>query len=161
MAGQKGRSGRRRKPREIKEQNGTIRADRDPPGVKMPTVFVGEKPPGLHPTASDEWDRLVIIAQRAGILTDADWPAWQLGFWSYSVVLHLMDSLGGRSVDEWSQTFESGARQSIPEFTMMKSAWSQTLQFCREFGLTASSRSGMDIDNGQADPNDPTEEFLN
>jgi len=161
MAGAKGRSGRRRKPTALKESQGTARADRDPPPVEMPTGFRGEKPPGLHPTAAAEWDRLVPICKRAGILTDADWPAWSLGFWSYSVALHCMDYLGARSLDEWSTESESGYRQIGPELAILKTHWSQALQFCREFGLTASARSGLNIDNGDNDDDDPTESFLN
>lgn len=162
MAGTKGRSGRRRKPKELKELEGTDRPDRDPPGVDVPTGdYVGEKPPGLHSDASKEWDRITPLARSLGLLTDADWLAWRMGFFVYSQALKAMDYLGERDIEQWSTVADSGYRQSGPEVTYLKQYWSQTMQFCREFGLTASARSGLDINTGTKTPDDPTESFLN
>lgn len=160
MAGSKGRSGRRKKPAAQKKREGTFRADRDHDAVEFPADCGPEIPAGLHPDAVAEWKRLAPLCQKLGLLTDGDWIAWRLGFAAFSTWLHATEKL--TSPDEWKFVTESGYEQMTVEVQIAKQAATAVMQFCREFGLTPSSRSSLDIDTAGKGPTaDPMGDLLN
>ncbi len=161
MAGQKGRSGRKKKPAAEKERAGTYRADRDADSVNFGAGDAGPHPPdNLHPDAAAEWSRLAPICKRRGLLTDGDWIAWRLGFAAYSTWLHASAQLD--DVSRWVFATESGYESPSPFVVIAKNSWSAVLQFCREFGLTPSARSGLAITEPGSDTGgDPLEGLLN
>lgn len=84
-----------------------------------------------------------MLCHRAGLLTEADWLAWRLGFTSYSTWLRCREKLAAEGL-----TFATpnGYEQQRPEVAIAKAAWQQVLAFCREFGLTPSSRNGLQLE---------------
>jgi len=170
-----GQRGPRKTPAEVKKARGTYRADRDaevdfsPPAGKP--AEPPPKPEGLHDLASAEWDRLTPIMLEKGLLTAADWIAWQLGFAAYDTWLVASDQLR-IDADEAEKRGEKGRGSGMivwtekgypvqhPLVAIAGKAWATVLKFCREFGLTPSARSGLNLDSGPSGNADPLSELL-
>jgi P27 family predicted phage terminase small subunit len=147
MAGKKGRSGRRKLPAAVKQARGTYRKDRDADAAQelpLPTAAGSHaeppKPEHLHAIAAAEWDRLTPLAVRVGLVTPLDWMAWRLGFWALSTWAEMSDRIG-----EPIHYTEKGYPVARPEIGLARQAWSAVKEFCREFGLTPSARSGLKL----------------
>lgn len=152
MAGTKGRSGRRKKPTPQKKREGTYRSDRDSADVGFEPAAGPPIPDWLHPQAAAEWRRLAPICIKLGLLTEGDWLAWHLGFSAFSTWLTASETIDHPA--KWTFQTESGYQQAVPEVAIAKQAWSAVMTFCREFGLTPSSRSSLRIEihtEGKAD----------
>lgn len=158
MAGKPGRSGRKKQPAALKKAKGTYRPPRDQDGASLP-AGVPPVPDGLNPQAAREWARLAPLCLQAGLLTHADWIAWELGFWAYSTWLNVSKSIGD---PVWITKNDYPVQR--PEVAIAQKAWSAVLQFCREFGLTPSARSGLrltgEFGGGETKSTDPLESML-
>lgn len=166
-----GQRGPRKTPAEVKKARGTYRADRDAEvDFKPPAGQPADPPPkpeGLHELASKEWDRLTPLLMEKGLLTPADWIAWQLGFAAYDTWLVASDQIRtdaaaagegrGAGMIVWT---EKGYPVQHPMVAIAGKAWATVLKFCREFGLTPSARSGLNLDSGPAANADPLTELL-
>jgi P27 family predicted phage terminase small subunit len=164
MAGTKGRSGRRKKPAEIKKRDRTFRADRDCDVVQFPSAAAPALPgppipDGLHPKARAEWKRLAPICAKLGLLTDGDWIAWEVGFAAYSTWLTASQLVSHPA--KWTQMAESGYESIAATVTIAKQAAAGVMQFCREFGLTPSARGSLNIKPPEQATADPMEGMLN
>lgn len=159
MAGTKGRSGRRKKPAEIKKRERTFRSDRDCDAVSFPSADGPGIPKKLHPDAVKEWKRLAPICRKMGLLTEGDWLAWRLGFAAFSTWLYASEQI--THPGSWSFKTDKGYEGPVPEIAIAKQAYSAVLMFCREFGLTPSSRSSLNIKVEGVDEADPMEGLLN
>lgn len=159
MAGRKGRSGRRKAPAESKKLAGTYRADRDQDEVAFPADSGPPIPKGLHPDAVKEWKRLAPICIQRGLLTEGDWLAWRLGFSAFST--WLIASARLESPAKWTFSTMNGYESPAPEVAIAKQAWASVMCFCREFGLTPSSRSGLKLAPVLKPSGDPMEGMLN
>lgn len=158
-----GQRGPKKTPAKVKQARGTFRKDRDaevefatPAGQKAEPP---PKPDNLHEVASAEWDRITPLMMEKGLLTTADWIAWQLGFAAYDTWLTLSDEF--RSDPTFTFTTDKGYVGPNPIVAMAGKAWQTTLKWCREFGMTPSARSGLNIDSGKAAAADPLTELLN
>lgn len=138
-----GKRGPAKTPAKVKIARGTFRADRDAESVEFPSTDSPPKPEHLHRIASSEWDRLTPILVEKGLLTQADWIAWQLGFAAYNTWLNASEEL---SKDTYTYMTDRGYVGQNPLVNIVANAWSATLKFCREFGLTPSARSGLNIE---------------
>jgi phage terminase small subunit len=150
VAGCKGKSGRQKKPTALKILQGTYRADRDAESVKFSADNIPPMPKGLHPIAQAEWNELTPLCVNKGLVTRGDWIAWSSGFRIYSVYLRALETLG-----DLVEYAESGMAVARPEVWIIKSYQEMVLKWCREFGLTASSRSGMKIDDNEGKDQKP------
>lgn len=159
MAGTKGRSGRKKNPTPNKKREGTFRPDRDSDQVSFNAAAGLTMPDGLHPQAAAEWRRLAPICQKLGLLTEGDWLAWQLGFAAFSTWLTASEQIDHAS--KWTFQTESGYQQAVPEIAIAKQAWNAVMTFCREFGLTPSSRSSLRIEIRNDDKANAMEGMLN
>lgn len=139
MAGKSGRSGRRKQPAAIKIAKGTHRKRRDADRIEL-AAGCPPLPKDLHPAAQAEWKRLAPICVQAGLLKSADWLAWELGFRAYDTWLTVSASIGD-PVHVTAQDYPV----LRPEVAIAQKAWSSLMQFCREFGLTPSARSGLQV----------------
>lgn len=143
MAGQKGRSGRRKTPN---TNTGPHFAPTLPP-----------KPEGLHPNASSEWDRLAPLCAKRGLLTEGDWTAWCIGFDAMSRMFHAQDKLTSDG-----EVYEvNGQKKAHPSVTIAKRHADAVMQFCREFGLTPSSRTSLDVQVELPEGQDEMEDLVN
>lgn len=144
MAGTRGRSGRKKTPTAVKKARGTLRKDRavdevEPPGGELPP-----KPDDLHTFASDEWDRLTPLAVEIGLVTKVDWLLWRMLFEQLSTYRKMNDALavsglvydGGKDRVAWA---------AYPEVAIAKDAGAAVLRLATQFGLTPSSRSGLEV----------------
>lgn len=151
MAGTKGRSGRKRKSTAAKKAAGTTRNDRKRKSPELP-AGLPPVPADLHGRAKIEWERLAPLVAKAGLLDQGDWLAWSMGFGSLSRYFQACDALVSLGGDMVMQVGDKGYRQQVPELAIIKQSWTEVMAFCREFGLTPSSRSSLDLADRIGDP---------
>lgn len=121
-------------------------------------------PDGLHALAAAEWERLTPIARSAGLLSAADWLPWRLGFYSLSRYFRAQDALTAGSALTFAT--QSGYVQQRPEVGIARQAWSEVMQWAREFGLTPAARTAVgvaipDAIPRESGPDDPLADLLN
>jgi P27 family predicted phage terminase small subunit len=149
LAGKPGRSGRRKQPASLKIAKGTLRKKRDADVVPLADAGLPPIPKDLHPKAKAEWSRLAPICAKAGLLKSADWLAWELGFRAYDTWLRTSVNID-KAIKESGNGFP-------PRVAIAQKAYAAVMQFCREFGLTPSARSGLQVGElpGAASADDP------
>lgn len=156
MAGKKGRSGRKRNSPAIKTLRGTGRGDRGkaaagmPPGIPLP-------PDEIREDAKQEWLRLAPVMAKRGLLTQADYLAWEMGFRVYSMWRDAMDKLLRTPQIEMS---EKGGLYAHPLVWVEKSHGERVMKFCDRFGLTPTSRNGLQPLGDGGEEVDPLEAML-
>ncbi|MCC7423781.1 MAG: phage terminase small subunit P27 family [Planctomycetaceae bacterium] len=157
-----GQRGPRKTPAAVKKARGTFRKDRDAEVEFAPPAGQKAEPPpkpeGLHDLASREWDRVTPLMISKGLLTPADWMAWTLGFAAYDTWLVASAQLAEHDLIVFT---DKGFPCQNPLVAIAGKAWQSTLKWCREFGMTPSARSGLNIDSGKGAEVDPLTELLN
>lgn len=143
--------GPKRTPAAVKKDRGTYRKDRDA-GLELAAGSVGDPPDRLHPKAAEQWRKLVALLAPLGVLTPADAIAWELGLSAYSEWLDATANLTELYVET-----EKGYPVQHPLVAIRNKSWQDVLKFCREFGLTPSSRNGLIIPAAAGKPDDPLE----
>lgn len=142
-----GERGPKKTPASTKKRRGTFRKDRDAEPVQF-EAGIPPIPKSLHPEAAKEWERLAPIVVKKGLLTEADWLAWTLGFESLSTWFQAGEEVakpkeeGGGAV----HFTEKGYPAQNPWVAIGQKAYGSVMKFCREFGLTPSSRSGLKLE---------------
>lgn len=156
-----GQRGPRKTPAKVKQARGTYRADRDaevsfaaPTGGTVPAP---PKPEKMQDLAAREWDRLTPLLIEKGLLTPADWIAWTLGFAAYDTWLVASAEMADQELVVYT---EKGFPCQNPLVAIAGKAWQTTLKFCREFGMTPSARSGLNLDGGKGGEVDPLTELI-
>lgn len=157
MAGQKGRSGRKKAPAAVKELRGTERSDRHSEQVHVP-AGVPLPPEELRDDVQQEWLRLAPVLAERGLLTEADFLAWEMGMRIYSLWRDAYDELLTTPQVEMS---EKGNAYAHPLVWIEKSHSERVLKFCDRFGLTPSARNGLQPMNDEGKEVDPLEGMLN
>lgn len=142
-----GQRGPRKTPAATKKRRGTYRADRDAEPAKLKAA-APPIPKGLHEIARAEWERLAPLAVQKGLLTEADWIAWRMGFEALSTYFIAADLVEAEGSVLWT---DKGYPVQHPMVSIGGRAWGSVLKFCREFGLTPSSRTGLAIDDGETE----------
>lgn len=164
MAGQKGRSGRKKIPAATKKLRGTFRKDRDaePAQLEVPESFP-EPLFELREDVRELWDSLVPRMLQIGLLTDLDVMEFNVGFRWYNVFVATAEQL--HSVSEMYHHTEKGTPIQHPLVSIHNQASAKVSQFCSKFGLSPSARSGMTIQNVDTNEaqgeTDPMSEFVN
>lgn len=130
--------GRPRKPRSVKEAQGTYRPDRDM------SISLGEGVPEPPSYLSDQalihWDRMVQAAQKVRVLTEADGDALAMlcvAFEEYKAADIIV-----RDEGEICES-DKGGKYQHPAVGIRSNAWKKIVRMLREFGLTPSARAGM------------------
>lgn len=142
--------GRKKVPAATKKRRGTYREDRD----AEPVQFLADSPPipeALHPAAAAEWERLAPVVVKKGLLTEADWLAWTLGFEALSTWFQAGEQVAKEGAVHFT---EKGYPAQNPWVAIGQRAYGSVMKFCREFGLTPSSRSGLklEVEEQEDDP---------
>jgi len=132
--------GRPRKPRSVKEAQGTFRADRDlsidvASGIPDPPSYMSEP-------ALTHWDRMVQAAQKVRVLTEADGDALAMLCVAFEEWKNA--DIIVRDEGEVCDSVKGGKYQH-PAVGIRSNAWKKIVRMLREFGLTPSARAGMKI----------------
>ena len=141
MSGVKGQSGRRAKPRAIKELAGTFRADQHNPNE--PTLPVFDKVPAcpkhLQGEARKAWRRTARVVVQMGILTEADLPAME----AYCVTYAIWKEAHEKLVEFGIMHRNASGRGFAPSpyLRVLEDTSKQMRGWMLEFGITPSSRS--------------------
>lgn len=145
MAGRKGRSGGKPKPRNTKVLHGNFRKDRDErPRRVSPAKGVPKPPAHLSKTARAEWRRLIKPLGAAGLVTLADRATFAAYCVAYGRWADAESKL--KQISSWTQMTPNGYEQISTLLTIANRAMGQMRQFSIEFGLTPSSRVKVGTD---------------
>lgn len=155
-----GERGPKKTPAATKKRRGTYRKDRDAEPVEF-TKGIPPIPSGLHPEAAEEWKRLAPILVEKGLLTEADWLAWRLGFEALSTWFQAGEQVSKDPKDGGGAIHftDKGYPAQNPWVAIGQKAYASVMKFCREFGLTPSSRSGLKLEI-EAPEDDPYAEAI-
>ena len=144
MAGVKGRSGGKAKPKALKELAGTFRKDRHNPNE--PTLPVYEKAPGppVHVTgdARKAWIRVAKVLTTMGILTEADLHALE----AYCVVYARWEDAEAQLKQYGVMLTKGGSLFPSPYLRIAEDSLKQLRAWMNEFGITPSSRSRVRVE---------------
>lgn len=151
--------GRHRKPISKHKQDGTFRPDRHSgpePVIAEPTM-----PSGLSEASQDLWKRIVPQLLEAGVLTKCDSLALQLLCESYETYVNA-GSVIAREGMYVTAVNKNGSeyRTEHPAAKVQSRKWKEIVLLCRQFGMTPSSRTGLDVSTGEP-AKDPLAEFMN
>ena len=124
-----------------------------------PKPTVPKCPAWLGPIAKKEWKRVVPELERLGLLTCVDGAALEGYCESYGKWVEMTQFLKKFEKQGYMFKTPSGYMQQLPQVSMAQRYLAAVKSFCTEFGLTPSSRARMTLP-GQADEDDPMEEFL-
>ncbi|WP_010498526.1 phage terminase small subunit P27 family [Paenibacillus elgii] len=143
-----GQRGPKTKPTELKLLQGTYRADRAPenePKPKQPST-VPDPPSYFDATAKKEWKRLAPELIRLGLLTIADFSAFEAYCLSYSRLVTATKSLKKAGSMFHEYTNKAGASNFVPrpEIAVVQKESIVIKAFCAEFGLSPSARTRID-----------------
>ena len=144
-----GKRGPAKKPKAAAKRDGTYRPDRHD-GLDLPAA-IPEPPIELDPEARAHWDRLASQLGQAGILSDVDSDALSL------LANTIADYWRARAVvatEGITSVTDKGNVIQHPAVGVMSKHAKNLLTLCREFGMTPSSRSGLNLGNGskETDP---------
>lgn len=119
-----------------------------------PRPMVPPCPPWLDLEGKREWKRITRELDRVGLLTVVDraalagycqaWSRWRDAEMALSKLGMVVETA-------------SGYLQPRPEVAIARQSLTMVHKFCREFGLTPSSRAGLSapgVDDGEEDPFD-------
>lgn len=140
--------GRPRKPKAVKQAQGTYRKDRD---QELRLAEGIPQPPGyLSPQALVHWDRMIEITRDARTLTKADGD----GIAMLCVAFEEWKAADIIVRDEGEVvTSDKGGVYQHPAVGIRTNAWKKIVRMLREFGLTPAARAGMKMAAGAQEEN--------
>lgn len=140
-----GTRGPRAKPNEIKllEGNPGKREINNHPICEL-TDDCREPPPHLGRYAKKEWKRILPLLEKNGLVTDLDYTT--LASYCQAVDTWILAEQEKRKYG-FTITTDKGNVIQHPAVGIANSALQNILKFCREFGLSPSSRTALSIDN--------------
>ncbi|MCP3904777.1 MAG: phage terminase small subunit P27 family [Planctomycetes bacterium] len=157
MSGTKGRSGRRRLPRSVKETAGTYRPDRETGNVEV-AVEAPNPPSWLSREAAREWRRVVPLLLELEILGLVNraalacyCTAWSDFHWASSELKRIK-----------GKTYKtpSGQIKIHPAYQIQSRAMEQIRSFASEFGMTPSSIARVQATFPDATPAENSEDAV-
>lgn len=144
MAGVKGKSGRKAKPKALKELAGTFRADQHNPNE--PTLPVLRKAPRCPSHLKGEtrktWQRVGRLLANMGVLTAADLDALE----AYCVVFARWQNAEVNLVTYGVMLTKDGIFFPSPYLRIAEDCLKQMRAWMNEFGITPSSRSRVKVE---------------
>ena len=153
-------TGRPRKPTEIKRRQGTLRKSRL--NKREPKLPPGAPPmPGhLDEVAQQEWRRLVAIALRARVLTEADRSIVEIAAAAYSTWRAARAVVQSEGMTyETTNTTGGNVIKPRPEVAIESDAWRRYKSAVCELGFTPATRSKVQAFEGEEE--DPGAAYLN
>jgi P27 family predicted phage terminase small subunit len=159
---------RPRDPSRIKVIKGTFRPDRAPANEPDPLVItsVPRAPSHLNRWAKQMWNATARELVRLRMFTTLDTYSLEVLCEQYGIYRELKESITHKKVEgklqkitlaEYLATRNS---QTMPEFTAMKGAFERYSALLKEFGLSPSSRSRIDLLGEPPATKDPMEDLL-
>ena len=144
MPGVKGKSGRKAKPRAVKELAGTFRADRHNANEPtLPALETGPPCPGhLTGEAESTWVRLAELLTTMGVLTEADLHALE----AYCVTYARWHDAEAQLRQYGVMLFKDGSLFPSPYLRIAEDSLKQLRSWMTEFGITPSSRSRVKVE---------------
>jgi len=144
MAGVKGRSGGKAKPRAAKELSGTFRSDRH--NTDEPEVAAYETAPrcpvGLKGEATKVWPRMAKLLTLMGVLTASDLDALE----AYCVVYARWKDAEANLAQYGVMMTKEGSFFPSPYLRIAEDCLKQLRAWMNEFGITPSSRSRVKVE---------------
>lgn len=144
MAGVKGQSGRKAKPKVLKELMGTFREDRHNPNE--PTLPALEKAPPCpaHLTGEIEktWQQISELLTTMGVLTEVDLHALE----AYCVVYTRWQDAESNLRTYGMMLQKGGSVFPSPYLRVAEDCLKQMRSWMNEFGITPSSRSRVKVE---------------
>lgn len=146
MAGVKGRSGRPRKPTQLKVIQGTFKKSRENLNEPNPPAGIPEPRKELSKRTREEYYRLAEDLNKMGVLTEVDGIALELcadALAEYWTATEVIDKLGAciECVNKNGGTY----MVKRPEVTQAADAWRRAMVMLQQFGLTPSSRGKVSV----------------
>jgi P27 family predicted phage terminase small subunit len=153
--------GRPRKPDAIKRRQGTLRKHRQ--NKHEPQLPVGAPPIPAHldALAREEWHRLVAMALKARVLTEADRSILEIAACAYAVWRVAIDVIRAEGLTyETTNTTGGSVIKARPEAAIESDAWRRYKAAVVELGFTPAARSKVNaIDPSEEE--DPGAAYLN
>jgi P27 family predicted phage terminase small subunit len=130
---------------------GTLKLAEEPGDRDSVTPRAGRpvKPDHLDLEAADEWDRMLVILDQAGVLTPSIGPALAIYCRAHSRAVLASADLAATGYEVVSDT---GATKANPSAGVVAKAEAVMLKVLTEFGLTPSSRRKIKTAEKTADP---------
>lgn len=138
--------GRKKKPIEAHKREGTYR----PCSHKGPELEAQRpvKPEDLKGTGSKAWDELAPVLEDMGVLTIADGLALRLLCDSYGFYMDACDTI--ETEGKYLTLINKGGGEYVTEHPAVKArarCWKEVETMARQFGLTPSARTGLNVTN--------------
>ena len=124
-----------------------------------PVPVAPKSPYWMRSTAKTLWKHLAPQLERLGLLTGVDGAAFEAACESYATWVHCEKFLIKNGFTYEVETKSGTVIQQRPEVLIGNKALLAFKAFCTEFGLTPSSRAGIDLKPPESDV-DPMEALL-
>jgi P27 family predicted phage terminase small subunit len=128
------------KPTEIKQMEGTYRADRAARNEPKPRVTIPPCPVWLPPDAKKEYKRVAKILVKLRVLTEADQMALAAYAHEYAKWRHAEGLIAGTALNA-VLVGGAGGQYLNPWQSVANTAFKNMIALMREFGMTPASRS--------------------
>jgi P27 family predicted phage terminase small subunit len=149
-----------KKPLELKEQDGTKRADRDPANPPTVTKGLPEPPEWLSEEAAASYRSLARTLENMGVGAREDVFSLSLLCSEFADYLKLKETLDREGYVYEAETDRGGKQlKKRPEADLVQVKSNFILKALKEFGLTAASRSKLET-GGDKKEEDPLEGIL-
>ena len=146
MAGNN-RSGRKKKPTNLKVINGTARKDRLPKNEPKPESLEPKKERWLLQEARKQWNQYAKELVELGLLTEADGvmfsALWQEYGWYIINQKIAKDHYETHKTTSYKTA--NGERKPLPQFALSNKHLKNVISLCADFGLSPSARSGISV----------------
>lgn len=149
--------GRKPTPSHLKVVRGTTRADRANPSEPKPARMIPDAPEHMTDRAREIWPYVAGVADKMGILTEADGLALQLMCEAYSNIRSAQDEI----VSAGGETYvtEGGLIKAHPAVAMRNDASRRLQSLLAEFGMSPSSRSKVSPKDKDDEENEAAKYF--
>lgn len=137
------RGGQNRLPAELKIFKGTFRPSRERGKGVKPALVLPPCPAWLSPVARTEWKRVARELHELGLLTRIDQTALAGYCENYAVLVQCTNYI--RRQGGYAKYLAGQNSQTTPHLTAINKAWDKIRAFCSEFGMTPSSRGGIQV----------------
>lgn len=156
-----GKRGPRKQPTKLRLLRGDPRKEGKKPNEPQPTTANVVPPDWLSGVALEKWHQIAPMMESMGVLTDADVDALARYCAMHEQFLKYLDQVR-RGLDVLVIRDEAGKvkyMQVAPAATLLSKTAAAMLRLEQEFGLTPSSRSGIEVMNGSAKDSNPLTAF--
>lgn len=153
-----GARGPGKKPDAAKKRDKTFRADRDG-GLQLP-ANIPPVPDWLGAEGREEWERRAPQLERAGLLSEVDQVTFGIYCQAYEQLVRSLKLINDEEDGGYTTKTEKNNIIQHPAVSIMHKARADLIKLGREFGMTPSARSGLNIGSNE-DDDDPLSDMQN